>query len=481
MPAAGGFGFGPFRLDVRAKQLRRGEEPIALPPRYYDLLLEFVTHAGEVLTKDRLLDVGWPGVTVTENSLVKAITQLRAALDARVPEEYIRTESRRGYRFAAPVTRVDGPEIDVDVRALLAPHAALVDGRVALETLGRDRITHARAEFERLVRHDSRDPGAHIGLAHACAMQFEATRAEREPDVEAIRTAETHAREAVRLNPNSGEAWATLGFVLGRTDHRGDALAALRCATKMEPENWQHQLRLADGSWGEEKLRAARRTLELAGDSPLAHVFAATVFVARGALAEAERHVDAGLAAMPAGAPSSSSPARFPAVALHMINALLCLARGNEDDALAACARELALESHGHLYGRECAASSWYIVGAIERRRGNTEAARAAFEQSIARVPRHAMAHAGLARLDGQSVIAVFADAPLTVDIAMARAALLVAAGDVQAAATLVSDAIDAAPPGNAGWLLAIEPLLDVPSARELWAPALAKIRVRAL
>ena len=66
-------------------------------------------------------------------------------------------------------------------------------------------------------------------------MQFEATRADRDPDVDAIRTAETHAREAVRLNPNSGEAWATLGFVLGRTDHRGDALAALRRATTTEP------------------------------------------------------------------------------------------------------------------------------------------------------------------------------------------------------------------------------------------------------
>ena len=91
------------------------------------------------------------------------------------------------------------------------------------------------------------------------------------------------------------------------------------------------------------------------------------------------------------------------------------------------------------------------------------------------------MAHAGLALLEGKSDIAAFADAPLTVDIAMARAALLVAAGDAHAAVALVSDAIDAAPPGNAGWLLAIEPLLDVQSAREIWAPALAKIRMRAL
>jgi DNA-binding winged helix-turn-helix (wHTH) protein len=481
MPAAGGFGFGPFRLDVRAKQVLRDDVPVALPPRHYDLLLELVTHAGKVLTKSHLMDVGWPDVTVTENSLVKAITQLRRSLDAADPDRYIATASRIGYRFAAAVMRVDGPEIDVDVRALLAPHAALLDGRTALETLGREQIARARAEFERLVRRDSRDAAAHVGLAHACAMQFEATRADRDPDVAAIRTAETHARESVRLNPNSGEAWATLGFVLGRTDHRGDALAALRRATTTEPGSWQHQLRLAEGSWGEERLRASRRTLELAGESPLAHFFAATVFVARGALAEAERHVDAGLAAMPDGSPSSSAPARFPAVALHLTKGLLCLARREEDDAMASFARERTIEPTGHFYARASAANAWYAIGAVEYRRGNSAAARVAFDEAIARVPRHAMAHAGLALLEGKSDIAAFADAPLTVDIAMARAALLVAAGDTHAAVALVSEAIDAAPPGNAGWLLAIEPLLDVQSARELWTPALAKIRMRAL
>jgi DNA-binding winged helix-turn-helix (wHTH) protein len=480
MPSTGGFAFGPFRLDPTSRRLLKDGASVVLTPQQFDLLHAFARSAGAVLTNDDLIAAAWGGAIVEDNAIAKAVMRLRRTLDAQDPKRYIDNLPRRGYRFAAPVTRVDGPEIDIDVRALLAPHAALLDGRTALETLGRDQIARARAEFERLVRRDGRDAAAHVGLAHACAMQFEATRADRDPDVDAIRTAETHAREAVRLNPNSGEAWATLGFVLGRTDHRGDALAALRRATTTEPGSWQHQLRLAEGSWGEERLRASRRTLELAGESPLAHFFAATVFVARGALAEAERHVDAGLVAMPDGSPSSSAPARFPAVALHLTKGLLCLARGKEDEAMASFARERTLEPTGHFYARESAANAWYSIGAVEYRRGNSPAARVAFDEAIARVPRHSMAHAGLALLDGKSDIAAFADAPLTVDIAMARAALLVAAGDTHAAA-LVSDAIDAAPPGNAGWLLAIEPLLDVQSARELWTPALAKIRTLAL
>jgi DNA-binding winged helix-turn-helix (wHTH) protein len=43
MPSAGGFGFGPFRLDLRVKQLLQDDEPVALTARHYDLLVELVT------------------------------------------------------------------------------------------------------------------------------------------------------------------------------------------------------------------------------------------------------------------------------------------------------------------------------------------------------------------------------------------------------------------------------------------------------
>src|SRR5688572_31754262 len=53
----------------------------------------------------------------------------------------------------------------------------------------------------------------------------------------------------------------TLGFVLDRTGHHVDALAAMRRAVSLEPDNWRHYFRLSYVSWGEERLRAARRTL----------------------------------------------------------------------------------------------------------------------------------------------------------------------------------------------------------------------------
>src|SRR5690606_11345439 len=56
-------------------------------------------HAGEVVTKDELLEAGWPGRVVAENSLAKAVSRLRAALGEAAG---IRAVHGYGYRLACP-------------------------------------------------------------------------------------------------------------------------------------------------------------------------------------------------------------------------------------------------------------------------------------------------------------------------------------------------------------------------------------------
>ena len=80
----------------------------------------------------------------------------------------------------------------------------------------------------------------------------------------------------------------------------------------------------------------------------------------------------------------------------------------------------------------------------------------------------------------GRPLFVAKSEAPEPVDLAMARAARLVHANDTSNAVPVVCAALAAAPPGNGGWLLAIEPLLRVAHAPDAWAPALAVLHLRA-
>lgn len=102
MEATSYLSFPPFRLNLRAAQLERGEAVLALRPKVYALLHHLVAHRGELLTKDALLDSLWPGRIVTEGGLSELVRELRRLLgdDAREPR-YIETVHGRGYRFIA--------------------------------------------------------------------------------------------------------------------------------------------------------------------------------------------------------------------------------------------------------------------------------------------------------------------------------------------------------------------------------------------
>ena len=91
------------------------------------------------------------------------------------------------------------------------------------------------------------------------------------------------------------------------------------------------------------------------------------------------------------------------------------------------------------------------------------------------------MAHAGLAIANDEPPLAgCDAGTPEPIDHAVARAARLVHEGNIADAVHTVSTALSAAPPGNGGWLLPVEPLLGVRRNPDAWAPALAALHVRA-
>ncbi len=151
--------FGPFRLDSTTGSLWRDDELISLPPKPFALLACLVAQAGEVVTKEVLLDAVWPETAVSEGVLKTHIGQIRQALgeSARAPQ-FVETVPRRGYRFIAPVTASPvesaGEPTPLNPVALVEPtewHGV----EAALRLVGRDaELAQLRTHFARARESD---------------------------------------------------------------------------------------------------------------------------------------------------------------------------------------------------------------------------------------------------------------------------------------------------------------------------------------
>ena len=92
--------FDPFCLDLANERLWRGSQAIKLRPKVFAVLHHLVGRAGQLVTKEELLNAIWPETFVGEAVLKVAIRQLREALgDNPQSPRFIETAHRRGYRF----------------------------------------------------------------------------------------------------------------------------------------------------------------------------------------------------------------------------------------------------------------------------------------------------------------------------------------------------------------------------------------------
>ena len=94
--------FADFTLDLDEGSLRRGGNEVTLRPKSFAVLAYLVERHGRLVTKAELLDAIWPDAAVTDNSLAQCLLEIRRALQDD-SQQIIRTLSRRGYVFAAPV------------------------------------------------------------------------------------------------------------------------------------------------------------------------------------------------------------------------------------------------------------------------------------------------------------------------------------------------------------------------------------------
>ncbi|WP_407151664.1 winged helix-turn-helix domain-containing protein [Bradyrhizobium sp. ORS 86] len=102
--------FEDLSLDTDQRELRRGEEMIAIAPQVFDLLEYLIGHRERVVSKDDLINTIWQGRAVSDVALTTRLNSVRRAVgDSGDEQRVIRTFPRKGVRFIAAVRETPGP------------------------------------------------------------------------------------------------------------------------------------------------------------------------------------------------------------------------------------------------------------------------------------------------------------------------------------------------------------------------------------
>ena len=99
------FQFEGYTLDVARSSLRTADRDIQLRPKTFEVLRYLVENADHLVTKEELIQAVWPNVIVTDEVLTHCVSEARQAIGDS-GQAIIKTVPRRGYRFAAAVSRV---------------------------------------------------------------------------------------------------------------------------------------------------------------------------------------------------------------------------------------------------------------------------------------------------------------------------------------------------------------------------------------
>ena len=373
----------------------------------------------------------------------------------------------------------------------LEAYQAFTEGRVRLESLDSSQVSGAIADFERAVAIDPRYAAAHVGLANARFWQYEMSRARNQPDGALLARAVDHVRRAIELDREFAEAHATLAFLLVSAGRSAEALAAARRAVSIEPGYWGHQYRLGHAAWGEERLGALARAVELYPDFPFAHFEAAMVHIARCALDRAESVLREGTLAQDR---QSDLKQRYPAKGLHWLLGMVRLARGDAAEALLEFEREIA-SGPGQLYAPEFAMNAHDGAGFTHLQTGDAAAAAGRFRRALQLFPDHARSLVGLGAAlaaDGGKAAAgdAFSKASMAIDAlrkggrtgeaTLAEALLHAVQGRDDGAMTSLQTLLDRGEMPFTGWTIPVEPLLHTLRTRPVFQPILSRLAERA-
>ncbi|MBV8164236.1 MAG: winged helix-turn-helix domain-containing protein [Candidatus Eremiobacteraeota bacterium] len=252
--------FGQFRLHETAGKLTRGDDELHLTAKGFATLLYLVERAGSLVPKDELLERIWPDGFVEPANLTQTIYVLRKTLDD-ADAQIIETVPGRGYRFAPPVQLAAEPDhvtpapararrMQPFLRVLWPACAAVIalvlmalrssapsagqSSSVSLEAhrdyvLGRyywsqrtyPGVVLGMRYFKAALQSSPGYAQAYAGIADSYAIIGYYSAANSAPRARALALARAAAQRAIALDPNLGEAHASLGFsdsLIGEND-----------------------------------------------------------------------------------------------------------------------------------------------------------------------------------------------------------------------------------------------------------------------
>jgi DNA-binding winged helix-turn-helix (wHTH) protein len=149
------YGSGECEIDLARRELRVAGFPVPVGGRAFEIIEALAQSAGELVTKEELLDRIWRGTIVSENTLHVHAVAIRKALGPY--RNLLKTESGRGYRLLGDWTvrrqhAAKSPAGVQHVAAEVTSRAEIADGVAGL--VGKSlvfRITDAAAVEFRLL------------------------------------------------------------------------------------------------------------------------------------------------------------------------------------------------------------------------------------------------------------------------------------------------------------------------------------------
>ncbi len=310
--------FEDFRLDGNGPSLWRVGEHISMPPKAVEVLYLLVKKKGEIVSREELIETVWKDTFVEEGNINYTVSLLRKIFDNK---NLIKTVTRRGYRFTAPVTEIEQsvgpaglraapilfaePESHKQTRprrrgwafapillvgALFATSVAYflepeqpmtpsagapapaseamhsyLRGKMILQNRSvENRDEKAIDEFQRAVGLDPTLAIAYAGLAEGFASS--AVRLSHPASKVVVAKAKTAADKALTLEPNLAEGYMIRGWIKRNFDWDWEgAEADLRRSIELSPKNADAHQRLS------QTLSVVGRQDEALAESMIAH------------------------------------------------------------------------------------------------------------------------------------------------------------------------------------------------------------------